>query len=146
MWLTLSCSLVTSILYHAGGLSQEEKYWIPSWLRHSWVRDWLCPLFCLLPFFIHHPSWLFIPAYGLMGAAFSTYWDKLFKNDNFWFAGFMVGMAALPLVFCGLPWWMFIIRSLAIGIWWGFWSEVIGNDHLEEHGRGLIVGLATFIL
>lgn len=139
------CSLISSILYRAGGLGKEQKYWIPIWMRHSWVRDWLCPFFCLLPLFIQHPSWLFILTYGLMGAAFTTYWDKLFKFDNHWFSGFMVGMSAFPLIFCGFAWWILLIRALALGISWGAWSSAIGNDHIEEHGRGFLVGLSALI-
>lgn len=137
---------LSSIFYRAGGLSQEEKYWIPTWMRHSWVRDWLCPLFCLLPLFLQHPSWLFILAYGAMGGAFSTYW-KLYKGRaNFWLSGFMVGMASLPLIFCGFAWWKLLIRAVALGVAWGGWSALIGNDHLEEHGRGALVGLSDFII
>lgn len=144
-WLIIPCSIVSSILYRAGGLSQEQPYWIPKWMRHSWLRDWLCPLFCLLPLFIQHPSWLFIPAYGLMGGAFTTYWDKLFKFDNFWFAGFMVGMAALPLAFCGFAWWMLLLRAALLAVTWGFWCKLFGNDHVEEHGRGAFAGLSAFV-
>lgn len=143
--LIIAMSLLSSCAYRAGGLSKEQPYWIPVWMRHSWVRDWLCPLFCLLPLFLHHPSWLFLPAYGLMGVAFTTYWDKVFKFDNFWFSGFMVGLAALPLVFCGFAWWLLLIRAVVLALWWGFWSDVIGNDHAEEHGRGFLVGISSFI-
>lgn len=143
--ITILCSCFSSILYHSGGLDQTEKYWIPLWMRKRLVRAWLCPLFCLLPMFAHHPSWLFMPAYGLMGVAFTTYWDKLFKFDNFWFAGFMVGMSALPLVFCGFAWWLLLIRAIALALCWGIWCKIFGNDHVEEHGRGGLAGLSAFI-
>ena len=141
----LFCSVFSSILYRAGGLSLDEKYWIPVNLRHSWVRDWLCPLFCLLPLFLQHPSWLFIPAYGLMGGTFSTYWDKLFKFDNYWFSGFMLGVSAFPLLFCGFIWWHLLLRSLFITVTWGGFCAIFSNDHAEEHARGFFAGLSSII-
>lgn len=141
--LVLICSVISSILYRAGGLSKEQKYWIPIWMRHSWVRDWLCPLFCLLPMFLQHPHWIFLLAYGAMGGAFTTYWDKLFKFDNFWFAGFMVGLSTFPLIFCGFSWWGVGVKSIILALLWGILSTSTGNDHLEEHGRGFLAGLLS---
>lgn len=134
--LMIVCVIFSSILYRAGGMSKEQKYWIPVWARHSWVRDWLCPFFCLLPLFIQHPHWVFILSYGLMGASFSTYWDWLFKFDNYWFSGFMVGVSLVPLVFIGFVWWVILLKAVLIGIAWGGWCAIFKNDHVEEHGRG----------
>lgn len=142
--LSILGSIFSSICYHAGGLDQTEPYWIPKWMRQSWVRDWICPFFCLLPLFIQHPSWWFVPAYGLMGAAFSAYW-KYKGNTNFWVSGLFVGLAAFPLLFCGFVWWLLLCRAIFIALWWGFWSAVIGNDHIEEHGRGFFPGIAALI-
>lgn len=142
--LAILCAVASSIFYRAGGLSQEQAYWIPKWLRHTWVRDWLCPLFCLLPLYIQHPSWLFIPAYGLMGAALTTYW-KYKGEGNYWLSGFVVGLAALPLMFCGFAWWRLASRAIFLAVAWGVWGKVFGNDHVEEHGRGFLIGVASFI-
>lgn len=137
-------SVLTSIFYHAGGLSQDEPYWIPKWMRHTWVRDWICPLFCLLPMFISRPSWLFVLAYGAMGGAFTTYW-KYKGNANFWLSGFIVGLTCLPLIFCSFAWWRVLLRAFVIAIWWGFWSDAFDNDHWEEHGRGFLAGIFNLI-
>lgn len=130
------CVIASSVCYRAGGLDKTQKYWIPVWMRHSWVRDWLCPLFCLLPLFTQNPHWVFIPVYGLMGASFSTYWDWLFKFDNFWFSGFVVGLAKIPLVLAGFVWWHILFSAFLLAIVWGFWCAIFHNDHIEEHGRG----------
>lgn len=143
IWLVFSCSIVSSILYRAGGLGQDEKYWIPKWMRHSWVRDWLCPLCVLFPLFLQHPSWQFLLAYGAIGGALTTYWDWLFKFDNFWFSGFIVGLGLLPLVFCGMPFILVIVKAFFLAVTWGLWSLLIGEDHIEEHGRGFFVGLLS---
>ena len=104
--LTLFLSIISAIFYRAGGLSQDStESWIPKWLRHSWVRDWLCPICALIPLALVHGSWWFLLAYVILAGALSTYWDFLFGFDNFWFAGFMCGIAAFPLLFCGFVWW-----------------------------------------
>ena len=138
-------ALVSSVLYRAGGLSREQPYWIPVWMRRSWVRDWLCPIACLYPLYTSNSSWLFFLSYGLMGAAFTTYWKR--KGEaNYWLAGFFVGIAAMPLIFCGFSLWTLFLRALFIAISWGAWCEVFGNDHAEEHGRGFFVGISSLLI
>lgn len=145
MILTIFFSLLSSVCYRAGGLSQEEKYWIPLWMRQAWVRDWLCPFFCLFPLFLQHPSWVFLLAYGAMGGAFSTYW-KYKNNANYWLSGFVVGLACLPLIFCGVIWWRIILRSISLAVLWGTWCKIFGNDHIQEHGRGFLVSVTMLII
>ena len=132
----------SAILYRAGGLDKETKHWIPVWLRQSWVRDWLCPFFSYSVLLLawHPSSWVgwvsLVLAYGLLGVSLSTYWDWLFGFDNYWFSGFMCGLSALPLVLDGFPWWLVVIRAVAIALAWGIWCKVFGNDNVEEYGRG----------
>jgi hypothetical protein len=76
-----------------------------------------------------------------MGAAFSTYWDKIFKFDNFWFAGFMLGMSKIPLIFAGFIWWHLLIKAIILAVLWGAWCAIFKNDHVEEHGRGFFVAI-----
>ena len=141
------CSIISSVLYRAGGLSKQQPYWIPIWMRRSWVRDWLCPIFCLAPLFIKYPHfWPFFFAYGTTGGAFTTYWDRIFGFDNFWFAGFMLGLAGIPLIFCGIEWWLIFARAIFLAVSWGSWCAIFGNDHVEEHGRGFFAGVSIFIL
>ena len=145
MILAIICSIISSILFRAGGLSKEQKYWIPLWMRHSWVRDWLCPFFCLLPLFLIHPHVLFIPIYGLMGLCFTTYWDKVFKFDNFWFSGFALGIVQMPLAFIGFAWWVILLKAIFIAVSWGTLCALSENDHVEEHGRGFLVSIPSII-
>jgi hypothetical protein len=82
-------------------------------------------------------SWLLVPTYALLGGAFSTYWDWLFKGeDNFWFSGFMVGLALFPLIFCGFIWWVILIRAIVLSIAWGVICSLSDNDFTEEYVRG----------
>ena len=145
-------SICSSICYRAGGMDKQTPYFIPVWMRQSWVRDWLCPMFSLGLFF--PASTMFnsldllwwLCAYGAMGGMLSTYWDKLFGYDNMWFAGFMVGMAGMFLALLGFPWWIFAIRAIVIALIWGglnYWINrhaVPHSDDIEEHVRGFVLG------
>jgi len=138
--------ILSAILYRAGGMSKDdttEPKWIPKWLRNSWCRDWLCPAcLSLVLFSFWRPSslldwgmWLLF--YGLSGGALSTYWDKLFGYDNFWFHGFMCGLAAVPLIVF-VPWWIVLIRLIICTVGMGLWSAKIDKDWLEEMSRGTL--------
>jgi len=144
----LIASIVSSILYRAGGMSKEQPYWIPVWMRHSWVRDWLCPM-CFGIFFLPH-TWfqfgMWLCFYGATGGMFSTYWDWMFGDvDNFWFSGFMVGLASLFLLWA-IPWYWIVGRAVFLAVMWGgvnllahkyHWAH---SDHIEEHTRGFTFG------
>lgn len=141
MILNLACAVLSSILYRAGGLARTQRYWLPLFMRRSWVRDWLCPLCVLLPLFIQHPSWWFVLAYGALGGALTTYWDWLFEFDNYWFSGCVAGLALLPLALCGFSLVTILVKALVLAVAWGVWSLVWTNDHAEEHGRGFLLAV-----
>ncbi len=142
--ISILCSVTSAILYRAGGMSKETKHWIPVWMRHSWVRDWLCPICCLIPILIW--SWWLLLAYVLLNAALRTYWDRLFGYDNFWFAGFMCGVAGFPLLFLGHNWILLAIRAVSICLFWGIICNIEDNDFVEEYSRGFFLCLPTIIL
>jgi hypothetical protein len=50
----------------------------------------------------------------LMFGALTTYWDKLFGYDNFWFAGSMVALSLFPVQ----VWWVVVIKTILLGIIW----------------------------
>lgn len=129
-------SIISAILYRAGGMDKQTKHWIPVWLRHSAVRDHGCTLCILAPWLILVQSWWFVLAYLFLWGALSTYWDWLFGYDNYWFSGFMVGIALFPLVFCGIPWWIILIKAIGISVSWGLICKFSGSDFVEEYGRG----------
>ena len=147
----LLLSTVSSIAYRAGGLDKDTKYWIPVWLRHSWVRDWLCPL-CFgalfIPNLVASFSWfhlgMFLCYYGFCGISLSTYYDELFGYDNLWFSGFTVGMAGLFL-WWAFPWYYLLARAILLAVIWGGLNVWINShaiphsDDIEEHLRGGIL-------
>jgi len=164
IWLLLPLSIISAILYRAGGMAKDsqEKYssWIPVWLRHSWVRDWLCPL-CVLILWIP-ATWfqwiiycltfghtavpalgfemiMWLSAYGATGGFLSTYWDFMFGYDNYLFSGFAVGLAGLFLIGLGQPWMPLLARSFILAVCWGAWSALLTNADFEEYGRGFFL-------
>jgi hypothetical protein len=88
-------------------------------------RDVGCSLivvvaFCILFGFDFHFTWVYLLVFGLHWAAFSTYWDKIFKYDNLWFSGAMVGVALFPIMFIDIAlWWVVIARSIVLCVVWG---------------------------
>ena len=140
--------IICGLAYRFGGCSKEEgkqKFpWVPEWMFRSWVRDFFCsliPLLWLKLFYTQvHPS-----AYGttcvLSYFALTTYWDKLFKFDNYFFHGFMISLSYfLFAVFSGL-WIGFILRCIVMAILMGGISALTGNVDIEEFGRGASIGI-----
>jgi hypothetical protein len=149
------CCVLSAICYRAGGMGTESEAkpkWIPNWLRHSWIRDWLCPLFVYgsLATLLSPSSFLqwgmLVLCYPLLGGALSTYWDKLFGFDNFWFAGFICGVASFPLIFCGVHWYIILVRAIVLAILWGAWCAWQSVDYVEEFGRGAFLVLTVPLL
>lgn len=124
--------LLSSILYRLGGIGKPFN---------TKFRDFGCPtvLIALLTF-IFGWHYVYILVFGLSFGALTTYWDKLFGYDNFWFTGFMYGVAGLPLCWF-IPWYIPVIRLVICTIGCGWWSKIQDNATVEEMGRG-----AFFIL
>jgi hypothetical protein len=143
-------SVICAVLYRAGGMSRDasaEPKWIPVCMRRSWVRDWIIPVVMYVPVLISPcHAMMIILAIGLTGAALTTYWDEVFGYDNFWAHGFVIGLAAYPLIVCGADPWRLFIRALALGLLVGGWSALIKKDWLEEMGRGFLVAVSVGIL
>lgn len=134
----LLLSALSSVAGRAGGMGKEPEAiptWMPMWLRQSWVRDWLCPLFCLL--LALPDSWAqlgwWLAAYGAMGGMLTTYWDWINGKDNFWLSGFMVGMAFMFLIPLGVAWYLILIRSIVLAVLWGV-NNLICNRYTTKDG------------
>lgn len=131
---------------------ETEPKWIPIWLRHSWIRDWLCPFFVYGSFAMFFSPLSFLQwgmlvlCYPLLGGALTTYWDNLFGFDNLWFAGFMCGVASFPLVFYGVNPWGIVLRAIVLAVLWGGWCAWQSVDYIEEFGRGAFLVLTLPLL
>lgn len=153
--LTLIATVICAILYRAGGMGKEEDAepkWMPMWMRETWVRDWMIPLVVLGTLLCFRQpivwwGWLLVVLTVLpFGGALTTYWDELFGFDNFWFSGFMVGLALFPLYWVGFYWYMILARALILAVLWGGWCAVFSKDTTEEYGRGAFVALTILLL
>lgn len=159
IWLIIAIwilgALANGYFYHCGGLAQDDPAdkWIPKWLRHSWCRDWICPLFSLITLllFWNNAEWwklliAFIASYGLMGGAFSTYWDWVFGGEDNYFAhGFFIGLSIFPFAIIGMSWWIVLIQTIFISVAMGLWSRWISKVSVEECGRGFFASFFRII-
>lgn len=85
----------------------------------SWMRDYPIPLIiCLLLGFFYGWHWTLVAVYLLTVVSLSTYWDFLFKFDNLWFSGFMLGFSLTPyLIQTGN--WVWFYKPFLLAIIWG---------------------------
>ena len=155
--ITLIVSLLSAYFYHCGGLGKttqvekNEDKWVPLFLRRSWVRDWICPLFSLIILFtwwkpnIWWGYLLSIPVYGLMGIAFSTYWDWINGKDLFWLHGLFIGLSFFPFYFVGMKLWTILASSIISAILMGWLCDRTNKSWLEECGRGFISAITRVI-
>lgn len=170
--ITLIVSLLSAYFYHCGGLGKttqvekNEDKWVPLFLRMSWVRDWVCPLFSLIILFtwwkpnIWQGYLLSIPVYGLMGIAFSTYWDDSknkfidrinkvinwkYPQDNFYLHGLFIGLSFFPFYFVGMKLWTILASSIISAILMGWLCDRTNKSWLEECGRGFISAITRVI-
>ena len=112
--LTLFLSILSGILGRMGGADNSNTLF----------RDIGCSIlsivtFCLWFGFKWDYWWIYLISFGLHWGNFSTYYDRLFGYDNFWFSGFMSGLALLPLIIVYKLWALCIIRSILLVIIWG---------------------------
>lgn len=126
----LGLALISGVLYRFGGVGKpyNTKY-----------RDMGVPLVMLYAMYILGAwNWWLILCYGLMFGALTTYWDSVLGYDNFWVHGFMIGLAMFPFAWATGQWIGLGLYSVLLGLTVGGWSEWIGEDWLEEGGRGVL--------
>lgn len=97
---------------------------------HTLYRDIGCSILSILMFILwfgFKPDYwyLYVISFGLHWGAFSTYYDTIFGFDNFWFSGFMTGLALFPLLFIEKMLPFFIIRALVLAILWGVFNKCL---------------------
>ncbi len=151
--IALIASCLSGYFYHAGGLAKgKEDTWIPQFMRHSWVRDWICPLFSLIVLFTWwRPDtwqgyWLSIPSYILMAGALSTYWKKLFGKISYWVHGLFVGLSFFPFYWAGMHWWAIAASGVITCLLMGWLCDRTTKATKEELGRGFIAAATKIIL
>lgn len=133
-WLiTGGLALVGGLLYRLGGYGPPFN---------TKFRDLGIPtiaVICLWVWGYHH--WSLIPTFGLMFAAQTSYFKKK-GTDAKWFNWLFVGLAfslsSIPIsVYVRYP-LGFFYRTLVVTTLTVLWSQFVGNDWVEEFGRGFI--------
>jgi hypothetical protein len=138
IWLLIPIALASGVLGRMGGAKgYDTKY-----------RDVGCSLLVILAIGVlwgWQASfwWVYVLIFGLHWLTFSTYWDWLWKYDNFAFSGWMVGLAISPILFIDISlWWVVAIRVIGLAvIWWAlnkFLPQRVwlwGRDVVEEFSR-----------
>jgi FtsH-binding integral membrane protein len=128
----LIASILSGILYRLGGWEKGNKLF----------RRLGCPLVALLTLWLlvgvsFRLWWVYLLFVGLSYGALTTYWDFT-GSDNFYLHGLGVGLAGIPLIWCGVPLHYILIRIVICSVGMGLWSKWIGNDIAEESGRGVL--------
>lgn len=136
----LTLSILSGILYRLGGIGKPY----PFWLREVGVMT--CVALALLN--IGSVNWWIIATMGLVYLAQTTYFgfiNPLFgkdKKDKYWWNWILVGiafsLAVLPSVIVHSLWIGGLARLVVVTVFTAIWSEMIGEDWLEEFGRGAI--------
>jgi hypothetical protein len=108
---------------------------------HTLYRDWGCPLvgigLTMLLFKVSHLWWCYFIYFGLSWLALSTYYDEIFGYDNYYVHGLGCGLAAIPLYWVGVAWWILLLHLIVCTLGMGLWSAKIKNAIWEECGRGV---------
>lgn len=141
-----ACSF-SALFYRLGGTSAGTKW-----------RDVGCPFILLVTVvtlfgFSLTQWWIYPIVFFLSMGALSTYRYFLPKpKDYLWyhysFHGLMCGLAGIPLLWCGVPLWVLILRTIVLTLGMGVWSMFISWlskklpwkhwDKINEGGRGVL--------
>lgn len=122
IWLLFTLAITSGTFGRLGGAGKAGNWYDPI-LDTKW-RDIGCSVILIaaaILTFGGHPEawWAYLLAFGLTWASFTTYWDKLFGKDCFWFSGLIVGVAGLPLMWVsGNLWWIWVIRTGVLAVIW----------------------------
>jgi hypothetical protein len=140
--------VISGICGRLGGAG-KSGVWYDRILDTKW-RDIGCSaliIVVLLLLYGWQPSlwWCYIAVFGLSWAAFSTYLDSIFGYDNLWASGALVGLAAFPAYWLGVPVWFILLRCAILCVVWGCLNKFLPEkvfiwrrDVVEEFSRYFI--------
>ena len=127
-------SILSGVFGRMGGAGAPFK---------SWMRDWVCPLiilvilWLLVGFKVYY--WIaYLMVYVLTGLSLTTYYDPIFKKDNFWFAGGVCGLALFPSIFIGIPIWAILSRAGVLALIWGSLNKYLPSAGIAGDKRILL--------
>ena len=145
------CIVLSGILYRLGGAGQLKKEDGWNFARRSFVRDWLIPIPVIITlwqlFGLDSRWYLYLILWGLMGLALSTYYDPIFKYDNFFAHGAGVGLSIFPLFWTGVYWQLILIYTTLMCLGMGIISHKLKKTPVfKELCRGFLIVLLLIIL
>jgi hypothetical protein len=130
-------SIISGVFGRMGGSDKYNGKW----------RDAGCSFLIVLALIIlfgwqQERWWAYLAVFGLSWGAFSTYQDTIWGYDNLWASGFLVGLAAFPAYWLGVPWWVIGIRAIVLCLAWGLLNKYLPpkvwvwrRDVVEEFSR-----------
>lgn len=150
IWLILC--LISGLFYHLGGLGADgvKKHpKMPKWMFSRYMRRWGCAIVFLIALGLpmsKHP-WIYLITYLAMWFSLTAYWKKGvdMKAKHWFFHGLGIGLAAIPLAWIGIAWWLILARAIVLAVLMMWISERTGKAWLEESVRGFLIP-ATIIL
>jgi len=141
----IALGIICGILGRLGGRAKDGSWY--DFLSNTKARDLGCGLIILYALIVllgfqSKLWWLYLLSIPAHLGAFSTYWDELFKFDNLWFSGFIVGLVFMFYCFFGIAWWLILIRAIVLALIWGclnkclpskviFWRRDIAEEFLR---------------
>ena len=153
--------LISGLLYHIGGCGADGAKMYPRAPKWLWgkingkLRDWGCAIASLAAVPIVYPLqwstnllWIFPAAFLLSWGALSTYWKKGANAKTIhWLAhGLGIGLAMIPFIWAGVPWWLLGIRAAILSGTMAWLSDKTKIVQIEEGGRGALIVLTEAIL
>lgn len=145
--LLIALAILAGVLYHKGG--QGQKLY-----RRAGV-----PILCYFPALVilfGRSGWLwYLLSAGLLALALTSYWDtitRIWRGDekeyweNWLLHGFINGLAALLLLWCGVAWYAIMGRAIVLAGLTTWVSERSGKVLTEEFWRGALIILTIPIL
>ena len=153
MIINIILSLLSGILYRAGGMGKEydaKPTWIPEKLRNTKVRDLGIPFVGVLVMVLMHGlHWIYPLCFLAVFGAQTTYLKKKGQNAK-WFNWFLVGLlfsiAWIPFTIVTHNWLGFLYRTIIVTVFTTLWSEFNDDVFVEEFGRGFIQTATLFLL
>lgn len=155
----LGLSIISGIFYRLGGMGNDgylrlkDRFpWIKPWMFNTKVRDFGVPTVCLgwLYFALGCPWWAYFLSFGIMFGSMTTYWEFWGDEGVEWYewllTGFGYGFSLILLAATSGHWAGFIYRCVILAASTCIWSESIGNDNLEEFGRGFLIAITLPLL
>lgn len=126
-------AVLCGILGRLGGAAKSGSWY--DVLCDTKARDVGCSVLCTLAMWLKFGAfakfwWVYLIIFGLTWGALTTYWDKVFKFDNLWFSGFVVGLCGMPLLAVKLAWVYIVARAIVLALIWGALNTIKYNKLL----------------